>query len=118
MQHGEQITEPIFEECMAQLSYAGVRMVYPMTSPYERQLFAEHVTRCSKRHYQRVEVEIGDQRWTLHHAMVGRAECSRCGDTLHTFFEAPSGKRQLCVACAIEDSAAGTSSPPAQKRTS
>ncbi len=109
--------QPHIADGTARVSYPGVRMFYSMDSPYERQLLAEHVLVCSQSRNQ-VQVEIGSHCWILQRTRVGRARCSVCGEPLHTFCETPTGEQRLCVACAIEDSAAGMSSPPAPEPTS
>lgn len=101
---------------MAQVSYQGVKIFYPMGSPYDRQMLADHIVACS-RHASRVDVEIGDHHWVLQRAALKRAQCPDCGGPLATACAAPSRSLQICVRCAIEDSAAGTSSPPAEYLT-
>ncbi len=109
--------EQVAGDYVAQVSYQGVRMFFPLGSPYDRQLLADHMKACSQRQSE-IEVEIGEQRWVLHRRGSGRSHCPDCGGSLATSCATRSRSRHVCVRCAIEDSAAGMSSPPAGQLTS
>lgn len=87
-----------------------------MDNPYDRQILAEHVMACS-RSRRRVEVAIGEQRWVLDDDLRDRYECPDCGARMVKSSSTPSGDTQVCVRCAIEESATEIAPPSAQQLT-
>jgi len=101
---------------MAQVSYPGVRIFYPMENPSDRQILAEHVLACSHLR-RRIEVAIGAKRWVLDGNRDERSACPECGARMVESSLAPGGQSLVCVRCAIEASVAGLDVHPGQQRT-
>lgn len=63
-----------------QLSFGGIRVSLPCTTPYEAQLVSDHLQAATRRHG-RVELRLGDRAWVV--AAQGEAcgeQCRSCHD--------------------------------------
>jgi hypothetical protein len=99
---------------MAKMSYQGVHGFYPMMSPYDRQLCAEHILATSHLRHP-VQVEIGADHWVVQRSCGLASQWPKCGGALFAYRYLPTKDRVVCVRCAIEDSVAGTPSAPVRR---
>lgn len=99
---------------VAQVRYRGVRIYFPVASPYDRQLLAEHLLTAAHRK-EHVEMDIGPYHWTLRGRRLRATRCVECHGPLFTACRAGAYSPEICIPCAIASSAVGTSSPPTQK---
>lgn len=92
---------------IARVSFPGGSMVLSARNPYDRQLLVEYLVDRA-RAKDRVQVLVGDLRWTVHPRQGKRvAQCSACGGDLRASCYSTDERGQgFCLGCAFRDSTA------------
>jgi hypothetical protein len=87
---------------IAHVSFLGGGMFVPASSPYDRQVLAEHVLNRTRQKGQ-VQVLINNQRWMVHRSLGPRSLCcTRCQSGIDAVcYLLPQNETPYCVCCAF-----------------
>lgn len=82
---------------IARIAFRGGGIILPYRSPYDREVFFEHVTQCAKR-YGDIRFELSGRSWTVSTHGKDGATCGLCNQVHRLSYI--SGTRILCQPCA------------------